>query len=233
MPYANRNGSQPRLPLKRQHEDPRFWAKLTALYHRERMREAYTASGERSHDARHRANREALEVAHRLGWRGNLPELKAELGELVVNDIPGRGKRDPGRRVRYWEEQVHVDLLRLLATQPATLKDELEFYLREEVQHRGRFSGRIGFYKLTHIVGYVPSMEHMEKRTAFLDALHAIGHDKMCCEREVYKVVLRLLRQYTRRPFETRLGVSMPAPTRPVKIRRRRKLFGFIPLAPR
>ena len=220
-------GSPRGLPLKRQSRDPRVWAKLTALYHRERMREVYTISGHYSHEARHRANHEALEVAHRLGWRGDLPQLKAELGELAVNEIPGRGKRDPGHGVRYWEEQVHVDLLRLLATDPVTLKDELEFYLREEVKRGGRFSGRNGLYKLTHIVGYVPSMEHMGRRTAFLHALHVIGNDRKCCDRELYKVVLRLLRQYTHRPFETRLGVSMPAS--PNDAGRRRKLFGLFP----
>jgi hypothetical protein len=225
------DGSRSRLPLKRQHEDPRFWAMLTALYHRERMREVYAASGEPSHAARHHANRDALEVAHRLGWKGNVPELKAELGELVVNEIPGRGRRKPGHRVRYWEEQVHEDLLLMLGDDPATLQDELALYLRQQVDRSGRFAGRTGFYRLSHVVSYVPSMEHMGRRTAFLAALNTIGNDPSCCDGDLYKIVLRLFRQYTRRPFETRLGLSMPA--RRSRAGRRRKLFGLFPLAQR
>ena len=68
------------LPLKSQHMDPMFWAKLTALWHRERMRDLYVKTGEEPHEARHRANREALEIARKHGWAGQLPQLKAAPG---------------------------------------------------------------------------------------------------------------------------------------------------------
>ena len=59
--------SSKRLPLKSQHQDRLFWAKLTALWHRERMREVYAKTGMEPHDARHRANKEALDVAIKNG----------------------------------------------------------------------------------------------------------------------------------------------------------------------
>ena len=89
---ATPSQSSKRLPLKSQSRDRLFWAKLTALWHRERMREVYAKTGVSPADARHRANREALDVAHKNGWRGQLPQLKAALSELIVNELPGRGR---------------------------------------------------------------------------------------------------------------------------------------------
>ena len=156
--------SQRRLPLKSQHMDPQFWAKLTALWHRERMREVYIASGELPHEARHRANREALDVARKHGWNGQLPQLKAALSELIVNDLPGRGKPRPGMGIRYWEEQAHEDVMRILAHPAPRLEQELLSYLINEVAQYGRLAGRTGFYKLTLIVGFMPTTDFMDKR---------------------------------------------------------------------
>lgn len=220
--------SQPlkRLPLKSQHRDKLFWAKLTALWHRERMREVYVTSGELPHDARHRANREALDVAHKHGWHGQLPQLKAELAELIVNDLPGRGKPRPGTGIRYWEEQTHRDIMRILAFPAPRLERELKSYLMEEVAQNGRFAGRNGLYKLTLIVGFLPTTDYMDKREAFLRALNQTGHDPLCADREIYRVVLRLLQIYTHKPFETRLGEPMPTAGFRNGIR---KMFGFLP----
>jgi len=217
---------QPRLPLKSQHTDPQFWAKLAALWHRERMREVYAASGSPLHDARHRANREALEVARKHGWKGQLPQLKSALSELIVNDLPGRAKPRLGARIRYWEEQTHKDMMRLLAHPAPKLEQELSIYLRDEVARHGRFAGRTGFYKLTLIVGYTPTTNFMEKREAFLRVLNEIGHDRECADIEIYRVTLRLLYAYTHRPFETRLGEPMPVNGFKNGVR---KVFGFLP----
>ncbi len=223
MPFDQ---SQRRLPLKSQRTDPQFWAKLTALWHRERMRDVYIATGEYPHDARHRANREALDVARKHGWNGQLPQLKAALSELIVNDLPGRGKPRPGMGIRYWEEQAHKDVMRILTYPAPQLEYELMSYLVKEVARNGRFTGRTGFYKLTLIVGLMPTTDFMDKREAFLRALNEIGHDPVCADREVYRVVLRLLQTYTHKPFETRLGEPMPVNSFKNGIR---KMFGFLP----
>jgi len=219
-------GQSGRLPLKRQHVDQLFWAKLTALWHRERMREAYIASGVEPHEARHRANREAHEVALKHGWTGQLSQFKVALAELIVNELPNRGKRTPGQGVRYWEEQTHKDMMSILALAAPQLEVELVGYLKDEVARNGRLAGRTGFYKLTHIVGFMPTTEHHEKREAFLRALNEIGHDHACADREIYRVVLRVLHTYTHKPFETRLGEPMPESGFKNSIR---KVFGFLP----
>ncbi len=218
--------SSKRLPLKSQHQDRIFWAKLTALWHRERMRDVYINSGETPHEARHRANREALDVAHRHGWRGQLPQLKAALGELIVNELPGRGRPQAGAGIRYWEEKTHRDMMRMLSYPAPQLESELESYLLEEIAENGRLAGRNGFYKLTLIVGFMPTTEFIDKRAAFLRALNKIGHDPKCADREIYRVVLRLLQAHTHKPFETRLGEPMPVPGLRSGIRR---MFGFLP----
>lgn len=215
-----------RLPLKSQHLDPQFWAKLTALWHRERMREIYVGTGIEPHEARHRANREALEVARKHGWAGHLPQLKAALSELIVNDLPARGKLRPGEGIRFWEEQTHKDMMRILTLPAPRLEDELSGYLKDEVRRNGRLAGRTGFYKLTHIVGFMPTTEFMDKRVAFLRALNEIGHDPEYADKEIYRVALRLLHTYTHKPFETRLGEPMPEAG---FMNGMRKVFGFLP----
>ena len=217
---------QKRLPLKSQHRDRLFWAKLTALWHRERMREVYSKSGASPADARHRANREALEVARKHGFNGQLPQLKAALSELIVNDLPGRGRPSPGMGIRYWEEQTHRDMMRILAYPASRLESELLAYLTEEVAQNGRLAGRTGFYKLTLIVGFLPTTDVMDKREAFLRALNRIGHDHTYADCEIYRVVLRLLQTYTHRPFETRLGEPMPVNGFRNGMR---KMFGLLP----
>ena len=214
------------LPLKSQHMDPMFWAKLTALWHRERMRELYVKTGEEPHEARHRANREALEIARKHGWAGQLPQLKAALSELIVNDLPGRGRVQQGSGVRFWEEAAHRDIMNILKLEPAALETELVGYLKDQVSLHGRFAGRTGFYKLTHVVGFTPTTHFMEKREAFLRALNEVGHDPQLADREIYRVVLRLLKDYTHRPFETRLGEPMPTAGFGDGIR---KAFRFLP----
>jgi len=218
--------SQGRLPLKSQHQDKLFWAKLTALWHRERMRTVYERTGVPAADARHRANREALEVAHKHGFQGQLPQLKAALSELIVNELPGRGKPNPGSGIRYWEEQTHRDMMRILAYPAARLETELLSYISGEIGQNGRLAGRTGFYKLTLIVGFLPTTDYLDKREAFLRVLHRIGHDPAYADREIYRVVLRLLQSYTHRPFETRIGEPMPVNGLKKGMRR---MFGFLP----
>jgi hypothetical protein len=200
-----------RLPLKSKHLDPKFWAKVTALWHRERMRQIYISTGVESAEARHRANREALEIAQKNGWRGQLPQLKAALSELVVNELPGRGRVPPGQKIRFWEEYTHRDVMAILRYPPDRLQRELVDYLKEDVASNGRYAGRVGFYRLTHLIGFMPTTEHMAKREAFLRALNEVGYDPHCADREIYRVVLRLLQPNTHRPFETRLGEPMPS----------------------
>jgi hypothetical protein len=222
---AHMFGQPPRLPLKSQHKDPQFWAKLTALWHRERMREVYTASGSSPHEARHRANREALEVARKHGYKGHLAQLKADLAEMVVNEI-GRGRPLFGAGIHYWEEQTHKDMMRLLAHPAQRFEAEFGDHLKEEIARNGRFAGRRGFYRLMLIVEYMPTTEFMDKRDAFLRVLNEIGHDRDCADLEIYRVVLRLLRSYTHRPFETRLGEPMPVNGFKHSLR---KAFGLLP----
>jgi hypothetical protein len=190
------------------------------------MREVYVKTGVSPAEARHRANREALEVAHKNGWSGQLPQLKAALSELIVNELPGRGRTRPGAGIHFWEEKTHRDIMRILAHPAPRLERELTSYLMEEVAKNGRLAGRTGFYKLTLIVGFLPTTDFLDKREAFLRALNKIGHDPMCAEREIYRVVLRLLKTYTHRPFETRLGEPMPAGGLRNGMRR---VFGFLP----
>ena len=223
---ATPSHSSKRLPLKSQHRDRIFWAKLTALWHRERIREVYIKTGVAPHDARHRANSEALDVARKNGWNGQLHQLKSELSELIVNELPGRGRPRPGAGIHYWEEKTHRDIMRILAVPAPRLESELTSYLRTEVSRNGRFAGRTGFYKLTLIVGFLPTTDFLDKREAFLRALNMIGHDPLCAEREIYRVVLRLLKTYTHRPFETRLGEPMPTSGFRNGMRR---VFGFLP----
>jgi hypothetical protein len=223
---ATPSHSSKRLPLKSQSRDRLFWAKLTALWHRERMREVYTRTGVSPADARHRANREALDVARKHGWNGELAQLKAALSELIVNELPGRGKPRPGAGIHFWEEKTYRDIMRILAYPTARMENSLMLYLMEEVEENGRLAGRIGFYKLTLIVGFLPTTEFMDKREAFLRVLNRIGHDSKYADREIYRVVLRLLQTYTHRPFETRLGEPMPVNGFRNGMR---KMFGFLP----
>jgi hypothetical protein len=223
---ATPSHSSKRLPLKSQSRDRLFWAKLTALWHRERMREVYTRTGVSPADARHRANREALDVARKHGWNGELAQLKAALSELIVNELPGRGKPRPGAGIHFWEEKTYRDIMRILAYPTARMENSLMLYLMEEVEENGRLAGRIGFYKLTLIVGFLPTTEFMDKREAFLRVLNRIGHDSKYADREIYRVVLRLLQTYTHRPFETRLGEPMPINGFRNGMR---KMFGFLP----
>ena len=223
---ATPSHSSKRLPLKSQSRDWLFWAKLTALWHRERMREVYVRTGVSPADARHRANREALDVARKHGWNGELAQLKAALSELIVNELPGRGKPRPGTGIHFWEEKTYRDIMRILAYPTARMENRLMLYLMEEVEENGRLAGRIGFYKLTLIVGFLPTTEFMDKREAFLRVLNRIGHDSKYADREIYRVVLRLLQTYTHRPFETRLGEPMPINGFRNGMR---KMFGFLP----
>ena len=223
---ATPSHSSKRLPLKSQSRDRLFWAKLTALWHRERMREVYARTGVSPADARHRANREALDVARKHGWNGELAQLKAALSELIVNELPGRGKPRPGAGIHFWEEKTYRDIMRILAYPTARMENSLMLYLMEEVEENGRLAGRIGFYKLTLIVGFLPTTEFMDKREAFLRVLNRIGHDSKYADREIYRVVLRLLQTYTHRPFETRLGEPMPINGFRNGMR---KMFGFLP----
>ena len=223
---ATPSHSSKRLPLKSQSRDRLFWAKLTALWHRERMREVYARTGVSPADARHRANREALDVARKHGWNGELAQLKAALSELIVNELPGRGKPRPGAGIHFWEEKTYRDIMRILAYPTARMENSLMLYLMEEVEENGRLAGRIGFYKLTLIVGFLPTTEFMDKREAFLRVLNRIGHDHKYADREIYRVVLRLLQTYTHRPFETRLGEPMPINGFRNGMR---KMFGFLP----
>lgn len=197
------------LPLKRLSADPLLWAKIAALWHRERVRGEYAASDHSTQLARKKANDEALEVARAHGFKGTLAELKKDLAELLVNDLPALRKRSSDG-ILYWEDVVQADMVRLLAGNPAHLRDGLKDYLREEVDLRGRFAGDVGLYRLIYVLGYVPAMEHLEQRNAFIAALGEIGHDSRMCDTEMYKVVMKYSRQYTLQPFETRLGFSMP-----------------------
>jgi hypothetical protein len=190
------------------------------------MREVYAKTGVSPADARHRANREALDVARKHGWNGELAQLKAALSELIVNELPGRGKPRPGAGIHFWEEKTYRDIMRILAYPAARMENSLMLYLMEEVEENGRLAGRIGFYKLTLIVGFLPTTEFMDKREAFLRVLNRIGHDSKYADREIYRVVLRLLQTYTHRPFETRLGEPMPINGFRNGMR---KMFGFLP----
>ena len=60
--------------------------------------------------------------------------------------------------------------MRILAYPTARMENSLMLYLMEEVEENGRLAGRIGFYKLTLIVGFLPTTEFMDKREAFLRA---------------------------------------------------------------
>lgn len=194
-------------PLKRLRYDEKLWAKIAALWHRERVREEYEASGWDRAAARKRANEEALEVARRNGWRGDLAALKGDLAELLTSELPTLGKRSGGH---YWEEMLRDDLLALLEYPADALRSHLESYLRDEVRLRGRFAGREGFYKLALIISHTPCMDHIDKRNAFLAAVTEVGHDETYCDPELLRVLMHFLRGYTHKPFETRLGVSMP-----------------------
>ena len=85
--------------------------------------------------------------------------------------------------------------MRILAYPTARMENRLMLYLMEEVEENGRLAGRIGFYKLTLIVGFLPTTEFMDKREAFLRVLNRIGHDYKYADREIYRVVLRLLQK--------------------------------------
>ncbi|MDH3628540.1 MAG: hypothetical protein OEV00_02075 [Acidobacteriota bacterium] len=218
--------------LKRLRYDETLWAKIVALWHRERVREEYEASGWERSQARKKANQEALEVARQNGWRGEMADLKGDLAQLLTSDLPSLGRRTGGQ---YWEEMLRDDLLALLGHDPAMLRTQLMTYLRDEVRIRGRFSGREGFYKMALIISYTPCMDHIDHRNAFVEALTEIGHDEEFCDPELFKVLMKFLRAYTHKPFETRLGLSMPG-TEPKRFglaeRGRRWLFGQ-PKSPR
>ena len=59
-------------------------------------------------------------------------------------------------------------------------------------------------------------MDHLEQRNAFIAAMSEIGCDGDCCDRELYKCVMQLYHEFSHRPFETRLGFSMPGAEAPV-----------------
>ncbi len=202
--------------VQRLRDDPMLWAKLAALWHRERVRASLVNCGSSPVDARHRANEEALDVARNHGWRGTLAELKQDLGHLVASEIP-RIHRDGGRN---WEERTHSTLLRILSLPPDELRTSLESFMAEDARKEGSFAGHQGLYRLAFVLGYVPTMDDFERRNAFLVAMSEIGNDRELCDRMLYRIVLRLARPSTFRPFESRLGVPTPRP-RATKPRRR------------
>jgi hypothetical protein len=53
-------------------------------------------------------------------------------------------------------------------------------------------------------------MDHLAHRNAFVATLIEVGHDDELCDRDLFRVVLKFLHQYTHKPFESRLGQSMP-----------------------
>jgi hypothetical protein len=199
-------------PLRSVRHDPFLWAKITALWHRERIRDQYVAAGYTERQARHKANQEAVEIARSHGWKGDVRELKSQLGELIAQEIPGAGKRNGGPL--YWEEALREELLRVLGREPERMRDELKDLLRRDVASRGRFSGQLGLYRLGYVVSFVPTMDHLAHRNAFVATLIEVGHDPELCDRDLFRVVMRFLHQFTHKPFETRLGQSMPAPAR-------------------
>jgi hypothetical protein len=112
---------------------------------------------------------------------------------------------------RSWEETVRADMQRMLALPPEALQGALSRYLRGVVAEEGRIDGPEGLYKLAYLIGFVPTMEHMNRRNAFLRALTEVGNDPQAVEPDLYRVVFRILRPFTMRPFESRQGFSMPA----------------------
>jgi hypothetical protein len=209
-----RREPEPRIrPLRSVRHDPFLWAKITALWHRERIRDQYMAAGYTERQARNQANQEAVEIARSHGWKGDVRELKAQLADLIAHELPTVG-RVAGRGPLYWEEAVRAELLRVLAHPPERLRDELKDFLRREVDVRGRFSGQLGLYRLGYVVSFVPTMDHLTHRNAFVATLIEVGHDDDLCDRDLFRMVLRFLHQYTHRPFESRLGQSMPEETR-------------------
>jgi len=216
-------------PLRSVRHDPYLWAKITALWHRERIRDQYAASGYSERQARHMANQEAVEIARSHGWKGNVRDLKSQLAQLITRDVPGLGRRRGAGPV-YWEEALREDLLRVLSRDPERLRDELKDLLRRDVEQRGRFSGQLGLYRLGYIVSYVPTMDHLTHRNAFVATLIEVGHDYELCDRDLFRVVMKFLQQYTHKPFETRLGLSMPAGpcSKPPPRKKRRRLLDFL-----
>jgi hypothetical protein len=199
------------LPLRRLQSDRHLWAKVAALWHRERMREEYASAGYTPQAARKRANEEALELAKSRGWRGTLGDLKHQLSDLLDPKPPAGPQPRWHRGTRYWEDVVRRDIRAMLARSPEDLRLALVEYLREEIRVRGRWTGQTGVYKMAFLVGFVPPMQFLRRRNAFIDGLSAIGHDPDLCDPELFRVVMRILRPYTMRPFESRQGFSMPA----------------------
>jgi hypothetical protein len=93
-------------------------------------------------------------------------------------------------------------------------------------------------YKLAYLIGFVPPLEQFRRRNAFITVLSAIGNDTSICESDMFRLVFRILRPYTLKPFEARQGFSLPpappAPPHPADAlprprrfaRLQRKLFG-------
>jgi hypothetical protein len=197
-------------PLLRAGTDRHFWTKLAALWHRERARDAYGAAGFEPAEARRKANEEALLVARRHGWRGELAELKHELADLLDPKPTADGRRRAWSQGGYWEPYVRAEMQRILALGAPQLKVRLLDFVRAEVRRGGRFDNQAGLYKLAFIIGFTPPIEHLERRNAFIEALSELGHDPATCDVELYRIVFRILRPYTLKPFEARQGFSLP-----------------------
>jgi len=206
-PEPTPSSSPPGLPLARARTDRHLWVKVAALWHRERARDAYESAGYEPHDARRLANEEALLLARGHGWRGDLAALKRELANLL--DPMHAPQSRSGTLC--WEDVARADMRRLLALPAPALEVELSRYLRRVVACDARLDGPEGLYKLAYLIGFVPTMEHLNRRNAFLRALAEVGNDPQAVEPDLYRVVFRILRPYTMRPFESRQGFSMPA----------------------
>lgn len=213
--------------FKRLRSDPFLWGKLAALWHRERVRDEYVASGYTRHQARQKSNDEALEVARSHGWKGDVNELKSELAELLANQLPGLRRRQGGDGPAYWEDEVHDQMMHALGSPPAALKDRLLAFLRHDVAVRGRYTGPMGLYRLGYIIGYIPPIEHLDRRNAFISGLSEVGQDRRLCDRDLFKMIMRFSRLYTLKPFETRMGFPMPPAEKPAK-RPARRFFGIL-----
>jgi hypothetical protein len=197
----------PGRPLLRARQDPQLWGKVAALWHRERARDLYRAAGYEPHDARQRANDEALDIARRNGFRGGMPELKTELAALLDHRLD-KGARRGRSTSRYWEDEVDDVLLHIVALEPSDLRTALKEFLLAEVSGAGPFTGKVGLYKLAYIVGFVPPLEELPRRNAFIEALSEVGQHTRCTEPGLFGVVFRLSRPYTLKSFEERLGLT-------------------------
>ena len=199
------------LPLRRFRRDPLLRAKVAALWHRERMRETYVRAGYTAAAARVRANREAHDVALRMGWKGDLGRLKHELADLL-DPKPSPVERRIFGSERYWEDDVRERLKRLLALTPNALAGGIHELIARDAEIGGPFRGQEGMYKLAYLIGFIPPLDNLARRNAFIRGLSAACRHPDRCDPEMFAVVFRLLRPYTLKPFEARVGFSMPPP---------------------